>query len=160
LVERTIAEENKGISVELRTLAQQVNDSMVQERLLAMLSGFFAILALLLAAVGLYGTFTYLVTQRQREFGIRMALGAEAGSILRLVMRDVAVIIVGGIAAGALISFAATRVLAKLLFGLSAHDPVTFAGAVAILSAVAVVAGCFPARRATKVDPIVALRHE
>jgi predicted permease len=160
LVERTIAEENKGISVELRTLAQQVNDSMVQERLLAMLSGFFAILALLLAAVGLYGTFTYLVTQRQREFGIRMALGAEAGSILRLVMRDVAVIIVGGIAAGALISFGTTRVLAKLLFGLSAHDPVTFAGAVAILSAVAVVAGCFPARRATKVNPMVALRHE
>jgi predicted permease len=160
LVERTIAGVNKGISVEFHTLTQQVNDSMVQERLLAMLSGYFAILALLLASVGLYGTFTYMVTQRQKEFGIRMALGAQPGSILRLVMRDVTTILVGGVAVGICISLATMRVLQSLLFGLQARDTMTLVAAACVLSAVALFAGFLPARRAMKVDPMVALRHE
>ena len=159
-VQNAIGEVNKEISLDFHTLAEQVNDSLVQERLLAGLSAFFGGLALLLAMVGLYGALSYMVTRRQAEFGIRMALGAEAGSILSLVMQDMAVILAGGIVAGALISLAATRVLAKLLFGLGARDPVTLAGAVAVLSAVAFVAGLVPARRATKVDPMVALRCE
>jgi putative ABC transport system permease protein len=159
-IQAAVAGVNKEIPLEFHTLAEQVNDSLVQERLLAVLSAFFGGLALLLAMVGLYGALSYMVTQRQTEFGIRMALGAEAGSILRLVIRDVAVILAGGVAVGVLLSLATTRVLAKLLFGLGARDPVTLVGATAVLSAVAFIAGFIPALRATKVDPIVALRCE
>ncbi len=151
---------NKEISIEFRTLDEQVKDSLVEERLLALLSGFFGGLALLLAMVGLYGALSFMVARRRAEFGIRMALGAEAGSILRLVMRDVAVILGAGSAAGVLISLATTQLLSKLLFGLGARDPATLAGAVAVLSAVAVIAGLVPARRATKTDPMAALRCE
>ncbi|OLD45004.1 MAG: hypothetical protein AUI63_05995 [Gemmatimonadetes bacterium 13_1_40CM_2_60_3] len=159
-IQAAVAGVNKEIPLEFHTLAEQVSDTLVQERLLAVLSAFFGGLALLLAMIGLYGALSYMVTRRQAEFGIRMALGAEAGSILRLVMRDVAVILAGGIVAGALISFAATPVLAKLLFGLGPRDVRTIIGAAAVLSAVGVVAGYLPARRATKVHPIVALRCE
>lgn len=133
---------------------------MVQERLLAVLSSFFGGLALLLAIVGLYGALSYLVTRRQQEFGIRMALGAERSAILSLVMRDVAIILTAGVIAGVFISLAVTRALAAVLFGLGARDPITLAAAIAVLSAVACVAGFLPARRATKVDPMVALRYE
>ena len=160
LIETAVAGVNKEIPLEFHTLAEQVDDSLVQERSLAVLSAFFGGLALLLAMVGLYGALSYMVTQRQTEFGIRMALGAEAGSIMRLVMWEVAVILTGGIVAGVLISLAATRVLEKLLFGLGARNPETLAGAVALLSAVAAIAGCLPARRATRVDPMMTLRHE
>ena len=160
LIETAVAGVNKEIPLEFHTLAEQVDDSLVQERSLAVLSAFFGGLALLLAMVGLYGALSYMVTQRQTEFGIRMALGAEAGSIMRLVMWEVAVILTGGIVAGVLISLAATRVLEELLFGLGARNPETFAGAVALLSAVAAIAGCLPARRATRVDPMMTLRHE
>jgi ABC-type antimicrobial peptide transport system permease subunit len=101
-----------------------------------------------------------LVTQRQTEFGVRMALGAQPYSILRLVMRDVTAILIGGLAAGVSISLAVGGVLQKLLFGLGARDTVTLAAAAGILSAVACVAGYLPARRATKVDPMIALRYE
>jgi ABC-type antimicrobial peptide transport system permease subunit len=159
-VERAIAGVNKGISLEFHTLAQQVNDSMVQERLLAMLSGFFGTLALLLAMIGLYGTLSYLVAQRQTEFGIRMALGAPPSSILRLVMRNIISVLAFGIVVGIGISLAATRVLQQLLFGLGPRDTVTMISAVAALSLVALIAGYLPARWATKVDPMVALRCE
>jgi ABC-type antimicrobial peptide transport system permease subunit len=133
---------------------------MVQARMLALLSGFFGTLALLLAMIGLYGTLSYLVAQRQREFGIRMALGAEARSILRLVMGNVISVLAVGVIAGLGISLAATRVLQTMLFGLSPRDTVTLLAAVAVLSLVALAAGYLPARRATKVDPMVALRYE
>jgi ABC-type antimicrobial peptide transport system permease subunit len=133
---------------------------MVQERMLALLSGFFGALALLLAMVGLYGTLSYLVAQRQTEFGIRMALGAEPASILRLVMRNVIAVLAVGVVAGIGISLAATRVLQQLLFGLGPRDAVTMIAAVAVLSVVALIAGYLPARRATKVNPMVALRNE
>jgi putative ABC transport system permease protein len=159
-VQNTIGSVNKGISIEFRSLARQVNDSMVQERLLALLSGFFGALALLLATIGLYGTLSYLVSQRTSEFGVRMALGAQRVSILRLVMRDVLLVLSGGVVAGVGLSLAATRILQDLLFQLPARDAVTLGAAVGVLSAVAIAAGYLPARRATHVDPMVALRHE
>jgi len=159
-VQAAVGSVNKEIPLEFHTLAEQVNDSMVQERMLALLSGFFGILALLLAMIGLYGTLSYLVAQRQTEFGIRMALGAERGSILRLVMRSVISVLALGVVAGIGISLAATRVLQQLLFGLGARDAGTMIAAVAVLSVVAIIAGYLPAGRATKVDPMEALRNE
>src|SRR5207244_4788244 len=157
-IQAAVAGVNKEIPLEFHTLAEQVSDTLVQERLLAVLSAFFGGLALLLAMIGLYGALSYMVTRRQTEFGIRMALGAEAGSIMRLVMWEVAVILTGGIVAGVLISLADKSVLEKILFGLGACNPETLAGAVALLSAVAAIAGCLPARRATRVDPMMTLR--
>jgi len=159
-VQAAVASVNSAIPLEFHTLAQQVNDSMVQERLLAQLSGFFGSLALLLTLIGLYGTVSYLVAHRQREFGIRMALGADAGSILRLIMRDVFSVVAVGVVGGLGISLIATRVLQQILFGLGPRDPVTMIAAVSLLSLVALIAGYVPGRRATKVDPMVALRHE
>jgi predicted permease len=155
-----VAEVSRAIPLEFHTLADQVNDSLVQERLLALLSGFFGALALILAMIGLYGTFSYLVTQRQTEFGVRMALGAEPASIFALVMRDLITVLAGSLVAGILISLAATRVLQQMLFGLTPRDATTMFLAAGVLSAVALLAGYMPARRATRVDPITTLRQE
>src|SRR5262249_32811572 len=138
----------------------QVGDSLLQERLLATLSGFFGGLALLLASIGLYGTLAFLVTRRRREIGVRMALGADRRAILRLILRDVAIVLAAGASAGVALSFWATRVVQGLLFELSAHDGATLLAAVSILCGVALFAGYFPARRATRVDPMAALRYE
>jgi putative ABC transport system permease protein len=159
-VRAAIASVNPAITLEFHTLAQQVSDSMVQERLLAQLSGFFGSLALLLVSIGLYGTVSYLVAQRQRELGIRLALGAEPGSILWVIMRDVFSILALGLLAGVAMSLALTRLLQQLLFGIGPRDTVTLVVAVAALSIVALVAGYLPGRRAMKVDPMVALRYE
>jgi putative ABC transport system permease protein len=159
-VQAAVASVNSAIPLEFHTLAQQVSDSMVQERLLAQLSGFFGSLALMLALIGLYGTVSYLVAQRQREFGIRMALGAEPGSILQLIMRDVFSVVAVGLLAGIAISLAATRLLQQLLFRIGPRDTVTLVVAVAALSIVALVAGYLPGRRATKIEPMEALRYE
>jgi len=158
--QEAIAGINKAIPLEFHTLTEQVDDSLVQERLLATLSTFFGGLALLLAMIGLYGALSYLVAQRQREFGIRMALGAPRDSILRLVMRDVIIVLGGGLMAGACLAFATVGLLKKMLFGLAPHDAFTFAIAIGVLSVVAIAAGYLPALRATRVNPIVALRYE
>jgi len=155
-----IAGVNKAASLRFITLAQQVDDSLVPERLLAMLSGFFGALALLLTAIGLYGVMAYLVTRRTHEIGIRMALGARQGSILRLVLRDSAVLLAVGIAIGIAGAFWITQFVRHLLFGVTPHDTETLAVAVVVLLAVGLLASYLPARRATKVDPMVALRHE
>lgn len=159
-VQQAAAGVSKTIPLDFGTLAQQVNDSLVEERLLATLSTFFGGLALLLAMIGLYGALSYLVTQRQPEFGIRMALGAPRGSILRLVMRDVVIVLAGGLTAGACLALATVGLVRKMLFGLAPHDAFTFVAAIGVLSAVAIVAGYIPARRATRVDPMAALRYE
>jgi predicted permease len=159
-VEEAVGSVNKTIPLEFMTLAQQVDDSLVQERLLATLSAFFGALALLLAAIGLYGALSYLVAQRRTEFGIRMALGAMPESILRLVMRDVAMVLGAGIAAGVSISLLTASILQKLLFGLVSHDATTMIGAICVLAAVALTAAYLPARRAMRSDPMTALRYE
>ena len=133
---------------------------MTRERLLATLAAFFGALALLLATIGLYGTLSYLVTQRRVEFGIRMALGAPSRSILILVMRNVVALLLGGIAAGTCLALAATRLLGSILFGLPAHDFATLAMSAALLAAVSLAASYLAARRAARLDPMSALRHD
>jgi putative ABC transport system permease protein len=159
-VEQTIASVNKSVALEFRTLAQQVNDSIIQERLLATLSGFFGALALLLAMIGFYGVLAYLVLQRQKEIGIRMALGAQRGGILWLVMYDVGLLLLAGVAVGAGIAWVATRFVQSLLFGLRAHGAGTIALGIGLLVAVAFLASYLPVRRAMRIDPMIALRYE
>lgn len=159
-VQRVVREVSPEIPLDFQTLAQQVDDDLAQERLLATLAGFFGGLAVLLAMIGLYGVLSYLVAHRQMEFGLRMALGARRGSILWLVMRDVLLVLAAGVTVGLAAALAAGRVLQQLLFGLEPHDPATIGMAIALLSAMAALAGYVPARRATRVDPIIALRSE
>jgi ABC-type antimicrobial peptide transport system permease subunit len=151
---------NKSLSLQFGTLAQMVDDTLVQERLLATLSGFFGGLALLLTAIGLYGVMAYAVTQRTHEIGIRMALGAQPRSILALVMHDVAILLMTGTAAGIIGALWLTRLVQQLLFGLKANDLGTLALATGALVMIALVASYLPARRAMRVDPMVALRYE
>ena len=120
-----------------RTLEEQVNDSLRQDQLLATLSGFFGGLALLLAMIGLYGVLAYMVTQRRKEIGIRMALGAGRSSILGLIMRDVSILLVAGTVVGVGISLWATHFMQKMLFNLNPRDAKTIIFSVAVLSAVA-----------------------
>jgi len=159
-VELAVAGVNKSVALEFHTLAQQVNDSIIQERMLATLSGFFGALALLLAMIGLYGVLAYLVLQRQREIGIRMALGAQRSAVFGLVMRNVALLLMVGVAVGAGIAWVTARFVQSLLFGLQAHDAVTIALGIGLLVAVSFLASYLPARRAMRVDPLVALRYE
>src|SRR4029453_2975741 len=142
------------------TLNEQVNQSLLQERLVATLSLFFGLLALLLACIGLYGVMSYDVARRTHEIGIRMALGASARRVVRLVMRQSLLWVALGVMLGLSAAVAATRWVESLLFGVAPQDPLTIGLAALLLLAVAAVAGYFPARRAARVDPLVALRHD
>jgi predicted permease len=146
----------RGIS----TQVEQIDEATFQERLFARLSTFFALLALVLACIGLYGITSYAVARRTSEIGIRMALGAERTRILRMVLRDALMLAVLGIVIGVPLALAGSRLVATMLYGLKPSDPLTIAAATALLAAVAVLAGYLPARRASKVDPMVALRYE
>ena len=142
------------------TMERLVADSLAERRFSTLLLGVFAAVALLLAAVGLYGLLSYTVAQRRHEIGIRMALGARAGDVLRLVVGQALWLTLAGIALGLVAALALTRVMAGLLYGVSALDPATFAGVALLLLAVALAACLVPARRATRVDPAIALRAE
>jgi predicted permease len=142
------------------TLAEEVSNSLVPERAIAQLSTFFAALALLLSAVGLYGTISFAVARRTSEIGIRMALGAERVGVVGMVLRDAMLLAAAGMAIGLPLALAATRQMASVLYGLGTVDPPTVIGSVLALSAVAALAGYLPARKAATVDPMTALRHE
>ena len=144
----------------MRTVDQQVETSLVTERLLATLSTVFGALATLLAAVGLYGVMAFMVTRRTREIGIRMALGASGGSVVWLIMREVLILAVTGLAIGLAAAFGLTRLVEAQLFGVKATDVATMMLATFGIAAVAMLAGYLPARRATAVDPMQALRFE
>ena len=159
-VKAAVGEVNHDITLQFRTLALQLDESLGRERLLATLSGFFGALALALAVIGLYGVMSYNVARRRNEIGIRMALGAEQSRVLRMVLGEVAILIVAGLALGLAVALLSTRFLAGFLYRLEPNDPTTLAAACVILAAAAVVAGFLPARRAAKLDPMTALREE
>ena len=133
---------------------------MARQRFAAIMLGAFAAFALILAAVGVYGVMSYLVTQGTHDLGVRMALGAQRSSIVRLVVRHGLELTAAGIVTGLIGAAALTRVMANLLFGVSATDLVTFSSVPLLLAAIALLASYLPARRATRVDPLVALRYE
>ena len=150
---------NRNLTVTYRTLDVQVSESFRQERLVAMLSGFFGGLALLLALLGLYGITAYSVAQRRAEIGIRMALGAAPDRVVRLVLSRVALLVGAGILIGAVVSLWASKFVASLLYGVQPRDPVTLIGAAAILATVSALAGWLPAWRASRIDPAEVLRE-
>jgi putative ABC transport system permease protein len=133
---------------------------LAQRRLNMTLLAFFAVVAALLAAIGIYGVMGYAVTQRYHEIGIRMTLGAEPADVLRMVVSDGMKLAAFGLAIGLVASIVVMKYLDSQLYGVKARDPLTFIGVVALLAVVALAACYFPARRATKVDPLVALRYE
>lgn len=159
-VKRVLAEVNPAISIKFLDFKTMIGESMLRDRLMATLSGFFGLLALLLASIGLYGILSYGVASRTKEIGIRMALGARSREVLSLILREALLLVLVGVALGLPVVFGATRFASTLLFGLTPTDPFSLSVAALLLFAVAFVAGYLPARRATKVDPLVALRYE
>jgi predicted permease len=160
-IRRAVADIDPNLPVgEVTTLTQVVDDSVVNHRLVAQLSTFFGVLAVFLACIGIYGLMSYAVTRRTNEFGIRMALGAARQDILWMVLREALWLVLVGVAIGVPLASAAGRLAASLLFGLKPNDPLCLGLAMLAIIAVALFAGYLPARRATKVDPMVALRYE
>jgi putative ABC transport system permease protein len=147
-----------NISLSFHSMEQQVNASLTQERLVATLSGFFGVLALVLAALGLYGVAAYAVNRRKTEIGIRMALGASAGQVMKMVLARIGALVVIGLVLGAALSIWSGRFVATLLFGLEPRDLTTLIGAMVLLTGVAMIAGWLPARRASRIDPTIVLR--
>lgn len=144
----------------IRTLERQTEDSFARERLLAVLASYFGGFAVLLACIGLYGLMSYAVTRRTPEIGLRMALGASPGSVSWLTVRDSLWTVVLGAFAGVAAAYGVVRIVESQLFGIQPHDPLVFTAAVALLAGMAMAAAFFPARRAARIDPLVALRHE
>ncbi len=143
-----------------QTMDEVISDSLAARRFSMTLLGLFAALALVLSSIGIYGVISYLVGQRTQEIGIRVALGAQRNDVLRLVLSEGAKMAAIGVAIGLAAAFALTRHMDKMLYGVSATDPPTFVGVAAVLLAVALLACYIPARRAMRVDPMVALRYE
>jgi ABC-type antimicrobial peptide transport system permease subunit len=159
-VQRVVEGMGREYITRVEDLSTGIDRALLRERVTAMLSTFFGGLALLLAAIGLYGLMAYNVTRRTREIGIRMALGAQREWVRWLILRETLLLAGVGIVIGMPVAFAGSRLIATLLYGVSMKDPLILLSVCGILMAVAAVAGWLPARRATRVDPIVALRYE
>jgi predicted permease len=159
-IKHVLEEVNPAITVSFQGFKPMIEATILRERLMATLSGFFGLLALLLACIGLYGILSYGVASRTGEIGIRMALGAQRHDVFWLILREALLLVIAGVAVGLPMIFALTRLAATLLFGLTPTDPVSLLLAALLMLAVALVAGYLPSCRATRVDPMVALRHE
>jgi putative ABC transport system permease protein len=159
-IKRSVAEISPAIDVDFHPFKTQILDGLLRERLMATLSGFFGALAAVLAVIGLYGVISYMVARRTNEIGIRMALGANGGGIVRLILREALLLLGIGLVVGAALALAAARTASSMLFGLKPYDPATLAFAIGTLAFVAIAASYIPARRAAGVDPMVALREE
>jgi predicted permease len=159
-VRSSIGQASPDIGIDFHVFKTQVQESLVRERLMATLSGLFGFLAVLLATIGLYGVIAYMVTRRRNEIGIRMALGADGRSVVAMIMREAAILLAIGLAAGLMLAGAAATAARALLFGLRPRDPVTFIMAPAILAVVALTASYLPAHRVAGLDPMSALREE
>jgi ABC-type antimicrobial peptide transport system permease subunit len=162
LLARSVAEAitavDRDIAITFTPLRQQVDAALVRERVVAMLSGFFGAVALLLAGLGLYGVTSYTVNRRRAEIGIRMALGASPGRVVRLVLSRVWMLVGFGVLAGLGVCIWITELIAPLLYGLEPGDPVTLTSAAAVLATIGILAGWLPAKRAARIDPANVLR--
>lgn len=159
-IRRVIVDVNPNIQYFFSVFQTQIEESLLRERLMAMLSGLFGVLAVLLATVGLYGVIAYTVARRTNEIGIRIALGAGRGAVVGLILRETGLLLAGGLGAGLLLSLALGRAAGTFLFGLQADDPLTLVTAATTLAIVALTATYLPAHRAASVDPAIALRQE
>jgi predicted permease len=151
---------NPQIVLDFRVMSAQIGDTLLRDRLMATLAGAFGVLAALLAAIGLYGVIAYMVARRQNEIGVRMALGANAGSVVRLVLREAMMLLAVGLVIGTALALWAGKAADKMLFGLKPNDALTFVAAGLLLAVAALAAGYIPARRASRLDPMNALRME
>jgi putative ABC transport system permease protein len=157
---RAVAEINPGISLSFGTMREQIDRSLQRDRLMALVSGFFGLLAAVIATLGLYGVMSYIVARRRTEIGIRIALGAEPRSMTRMITREASVLVAIGLIAGAGLTLLASRSAQSLLYQLQPWDATTMALAMIGLGGVAVTAAWLPARRAARLDPTQALRQE
>jgi ABC-type antimicrobial peptide transport system permease subunit len=155
-----IAQMSPAINISFGSMSDQVRDSLLRERLMATLSGAFAGLAALLATLGLYSVIAYMVVRRRNEIGVRIALGAARGQVIRLVLREAVVLLVAGLVVGIGLSIGAGRAATALLYGIKPHDPATIVAAVALLSTITLAAAYAPARRAAGLEPTEALRDD
>jgi ABC-type antimicrobial peptide transport system permease subunit len=161
VIVKTVGEIDPNLPVgEFTTLAQVVDDSVLNHRLVAQLCTFFGALTAVLVCIGIYGLMSYGVTRRTNEFGVRLALGAGRRNVVWLVLRETMVLVFAGIAIGLVLAPVVSRFAAGFLFGLKFYDPLSVSAAMVAMIAVAFFAGYLPARRAAKVDPVVALRYE
>jgi ABC-type antimicrobial peptide transport system permease subunit len=160
-VERLVREADQALRVRTATTYAAIIDrSIGVERIMAMLGGFFGVLALLVAGLGMFGILAFRVARRTNELGVRLALGASPGSMMRLVLRDVIGMFVPGVVIGAGVALMLTGLARRILFGVTPGEPGVFVVAASVLACAAILAGWLPARRASRVDPLVALRHE
>jgi ABC-type antimicrobial peptide transport system permease subunit len=160
-IRRALDELDRDIPLSrVRTLAERLDGSLGSQRTAAALVGVYGVLALVLAAIGLYGSMAYAVSRRTREMGVRMALGARAGEVLRHVLAQAARIAIGGTAIGLVAAVPASRYIRSQLYGVKPTDPTTLIGVIAVLVLASLAAAYLPARRATRVDPVIALRSD
>jgi putative ABC transport system permease protein len=159
-LKQTIADLNPGIDIEFSVFKTKIHDSLLQDELMATLSGFFGFLAAILAAIGLYGVMSYMVVQRTREIGIRMAIGAKRGDVVKMILREAGILTLAGLVIGSGLALGAAQAAKSMLYGLKPRDPLTLAIAIVTLSVVASLASFWPAYRASKLDPLTALRYD